>query len=232
MPDRDRVARTLLEQRIWDREATYEEQVAEFMALARKLNEPATLSVRHLQRLAAGQRSGERATPSTRRVMRQLYGNSLDDLLGPPARVPAVVDPSPSIAPRPEARLLTTAAARESLDFAAWADSDHVAPTLVEHVRYELGRIAIDYVCTPPLPLLRDLVELRDTMFNLLRERPNPRQSRDLFFMAGTTCVLIAHATQNLGDPGSAMAQARTAWACAEQADHHGLRAWFTGRKR
>jgi hypothetical protein len=54
MPDRRRVARTLLDQCIWDREATYEEQVAEFMTFARQLKEQATLSVRHLQRLAAG----------------------------------------------------------------------------------------------------------------------------------------------------------------------------------
>jgi hypothetical protein len=40
---------------------------------------------------------------------------------------------------------------------------------------------------------------------------------------------LLAHVSQNLGDPGSAMAQARTALACAEQADHHGLFAWVRG---
>jgi hypothetical protein len=40
---------------------------------------------------------------------------------------------------------------------------------------------------------------------------------------------LLAHASQNLGDPASAMAQARTALVCAEQADHHGLLAWVRG---
>jgi len=228
MGDHARVARTRLEQRIWDREATYEEQVAEFAVLARKLNEPATLSVRHLQRLAAGQRSGDRATPSLRRVMREMYGSSLDDLLGPP-EAKATVDEAMSTTARFETRPITAAAARDSLDFAAWADADRVAPALIEHVTYELTRIAVDYVSTPPLPLLQDLVELRDTMFGLLRERPNPRQARELFFLAGSTCVLLAHATQNLGDPGSAMAQARTAWTCAEQADHNGLRAWIRG---
>lgn len=229
MPDHRRVPRTLLEQQIWDREATYEEQVAEFATLARKLNEAATLSVRHLQRLAAGQRSGERASPSTRRVMRQMFGHSLDELLGPPQPRPLVVDMGASIEPRLDPRQLTAAAARTSLDFAGWAETDHVAPALIEHVSYELTRIAVDYVSTPPLPLLGDLVELRDAMFGLLRQRPNPRQSREVFFMAGTTCVMLAHATQNLGDPGSAMAQARTAWTCAEQADHNGLRAWVRG---
>lgn len=229
MPDQRRVARTMLEQRIWAREATYEEQVTEFMTLARQLKEPATMSVRHLQRLAAGQRSGDRASPSTRRVMRKMYGAPLDELLGPPRSELSSAGGTVSLASRFDPRELTTAAARTSLDFAAWADTDHVAPALIEHVGYELERIAVDYVSTPPLPLLRDLVELRDSMFGLLRQRPNPRQSREVFFLAGTTCVLLAHATQNLGDPSSAMAQTRTAWACAEQADHHGLRAWVRG---
>lgn len=230
MPENHRLAReprTLLQQLIWQREATYEEQVDEFMKLARQLKEPATVSVRHLQRLASGERSGERATPSLRRVMRQLYGHSFDELLDPPQP-----DPTFELVAAPQAadpRLLTVAAARDSLDFACWADADHVAPPAVEHVSYELTRIAVDYVCTPPLPLLQDLVALRDTMFGLVRNRPNPRQARELFFLTGTTCLLLAHASQNLGDSSSGMAQARTAWACAEQADHNGLRSWVCG---
>lgn len=80
----NRRPRTLLEKLIREREATYEEQAKAFLDLARRLNEPATITVRHLQRLAAGQRSGDRAAPSTRRVMRQMYGHSLDELLAPP----------------------------------------------------------------------------------------------------------------------------------------------------
>lgn len=41
--------------------------------------------------------------------------------------------------------------------------------------------------------------------------------------------MLLAHASQNLGDSASAMAQVRAALTCAEQADHHGLRAWAHG---
>ncbi|MDQ2881394.1 MAG: hypothetical protein M3Y48_09190 [Actinomycetota bacterium] len=52
---------------------------------------------------------------------------------------------------------------------------------------------------------------------------------RKLFFLAGTSCLLLAHASQNLGDSASAMAQVRAALTCAEQADHNGLRAWTHG---
>jgi tetratricopeptide (TPR) repeat protein len=219
--------RTLLELLVRQREATYEEQVQAFERCARELQEPATLTVRHLQRLAAGQRSGERANPSTRRVMRELYGHPLDVLLGP-ADEAGTTEVVPVVQPV-DPRQLSAAAARDSLDFAAWADADLVAPAVMEHVSYELGRIAVDYVSTPALPLLHDLIGLRDTTVKLLRDRPHPRQSRELFFLTGTCCLLLAHASQNLGDPASAMAQARAAFTCAEQADHHGLRAWVRG---
>jgi len=90
--------RTLLEKLIKEREATYEEQTAAFEKLARALNEPATMSVRHLQRLAAGQRTATHATPSTRRVMRQLFGHGLDELLAAPCDsvTPTAVAPPPA----------------------------------------------------------------------------------------------------------------------------------------
>jgi len=78
--------RTLLEQLIQQRDATYEELCAEYEKIARRMGEKATMSVRHLQRLAYGERQGQRAVPATRRVMREMFGHSLDELLGPPNR--------------------------------------------------------------------------------------------------------------------------------------------------
>lgn len=221
---RDRGARTLLEQLIWQREATYEEQAEEFDRLARAMTEPATMSVRHLQRLAAGQRAA--SMPTTRRVMRAMYGHSIEELLGPPK----LISSQPAVPDRGvDAHRLAASAAHASLEFAGWADAEHVAPTVVEHVSRELSRIAVDYVASPLFPLFCDLVGLRDSLFDLVRGRPNPRQARELFFLTGTACVLLAHASQNLGSPCAAMAQTRAAWACAQQADHHGLRVWVRG---
>jgi hypothetical protein len=76
--------RTLMEQLIRQRDVTYEELCVEFDKVARRMGERGTLSVRHLQRLAYGERSGQRSTPTTRRVMRQLFGHSMQELLGPP----------------------------------------------------------------------------------------------------------------------------------------------------
>lgn len=80
-----RAPRTLLEQLIRQRDTTYEELCEQYDKLARHVGEKATISVRHLQRLAYGERSSQHPTPGTRRVMRQLFGYSMDELLGPPA---------------------------------------------------------------------------------------------------------------------------------------------------
>jgi len=232
MPELDRPdgPRTLLEQLVRQREATYEELAEQFNTLAEQLAEKAAISVRHLQRLASGDRPDARGTPGTRRVLRVMFGYPFDELMGPPSILPgsgATDQLGPSLTSDP--RAMVASAARDSLEFASWADTDQVARVTLDHLTYELSRIAVDYVHAPLLPLFRDLVNLRDTTKSLLQRGPNPRQARELFFLAGVTCTLLAQATQNLGDSGSARAQARSAWSCAEQADHDGLRAWVLG---
>lgn len=141
---------------------------------------------------------------------------------GIPTKEPTPNPPSPPT--------LTVAAARDSLAFARWAESSNVSASILDHLSYELCRIAVNYVHAPLLPLFGDLVELRGFAFELLRNgRQHPSQARELFFLAGTCCVLLAHASQDLGDSASAMAQVRAALTCAEQADHNGLRAWAHG---
>ncbi|MGH3935911.1 MAG: hypothetical protein ACRDS1_13195 [Pseudonocardiaceae bacterium] len=132
---------------------------------------------------------------------------------------------------QPSAAALTAAAARDSLAFASWAEtSPNVSASAVDHLSYELCRIALNYVHAPLPPLFRDLTALRDHACELLQNgRQHPTQTRQLFFLAGTSCLLLAHASQNLGDSASAMAQVRAALTCAEQADHNGLRAWAHG---
>ncbi|WP_186768005.1 helix-turn-helix domain-containing protein [Streptomyces qinzhouensis] len=117
-------------------------------------------------------------------------------------------------------------AAAVSLDFAdfiaPWhADDDHVC-----FLRDSLARIAGQYVCTPVLPLFDDLVGVRDETFGLLRRRQKPHHARELYVLAGASCLLLAHASQNLGNSHAALAQIRTASTCAQQIDHKPLRAW------
>ena len=142
----------------------------------------------------------------------------------------SVVPPDDHDTSQPSPAALTAAAARDSLAFASWAETSNVSVSTLDHLTYEISRIATNYVHAPLIPLFRDLVGLRGLAFEVLRTgRQHPQQARELFFLAGTSCLLLAHASQNLGDSASAMAQVRAALTCAEQADHNGLRAWTHG---
>jgi hypothetical protein len=77
--------------------------------------------------------------------------------------------------------------------------------------------------------LLNDLVMAQDTLYTLLEGRQQPNLTRQLYFLAGVVGGLLAKASHDLSDPHAALAQARTAFLCAENADHNGLRAWIRG---
>ncbi|MCX4664510.1 helix-turn-helix domain-containing protein [Streptomyces uncialis] len=122
-----------------------------------------------------------------------------------------------------------TAAARDSLRFAEFITPSNVDTDTLSYLSDALADIAAQYVHAPVRPLFVSLVAVRDEVFGLLKGRQKPQESRSLYFLAGTCCLLLAHASQNLGDQRSALAQIRTAGACAQQADHQGLRAWIGG---
>lgn len=128
-----------------------------------------------------------------------------------------------------DSRSMSAQAAAASLAFSNSIVPSNVTADTLEHLSFEISRIATDYVHAPLLPLFGDLLRVRDQIFNLLAGRQRPQQTRELFLLAGTTCLLLSHASQNLGDTASATTQVRTAWTCAEQADHTGLRAWTRG---
>lgn len=92
--------RTMLELKIRERRQTFEE-FAEFAeTYARDHREPGTLSVRHLQRLAAGcRRNGQPLgplRPATARLLEAIFGLSIDELLAPPTEVSAARPPAPA----------------------------------------------------------------------------------------------------------------------------------------
>ncbi|HEY0639833.1 MAG TPA: hypothetical protein VGD67_19475 [Pseudonocardiaceae bacterium] len=85
--------RTVLELKIRERRQTYEEFVEFAERFAREHGEVGTLSLRHLQRLAAGRRSNNRplgpVQPPTARLLERIFGVPIAVLLGPPTAVPA-----------------------------------------------------------------------------------------------------------------------------------------------
>jgi hypothetical protein len=80
----------VLEHLIQQRDQTYEELASEF----NKHDRNATISARHLGRLARGERDAVRTTPATRRALRAMFGLPVDELLRPwqPASEPNASD--------------------------------------------------------------------------------------------------------------------------------------------
>ena len=98
----------------------------------------------------------------------------------------------------------------------------------LEGLRLRLAKLASDYVHSPMVPVVRELITLRDDLFEVLAQ-PDPSQARELYFLAGATCGIIAHASGNLGYSTAALDQAQTAMICARKAEHPLLAAWVTG---
>ncbi len=188
--------------------------------------------------------AGSRRLTNLDKAARFLQGiGTPDALLAPPFREPAAPTPPTPTAypsqPRNHARTpthtprdldeLAAQAAVQSLHF-----TDEITKTNVSDVELEahesmLTQIAGDYVHAPLHRIFTDLVSTRDQLFDLLLGRQPPSQTRELFLLAGTSCLLLAHASQNLGDEDAAIAQLQTSWTFAEQADHNDLRAWVKG---
>nr|WP_242442234.1 XRE family transcriptional regulator [Streptomyces sp. CB02460] len=177
--------------------------------------------------------SGTRKLTNIRRIAQFLEGVSAPVGLCPevPRKPPvdAVPDSLPAVGQSGSLPGLAAQAAAQSMLFAEHITSSNISQGEIEQLAGELARIATDYVHAPLLPLFHDLLFHRDRAFELLKGRQKPGQTRELFLLAGVSCLLLAHASQNLGDERSAMAQVNTASTCAEMADHRGLQAWVKG---
>ncbi|RSN18757.1 hypothetical protein DMH25_00420 [Streptomyces sp. WAC 01325] len=188
--------------------------------------------------------AGSRRLTNLEKAARFLQGlRTPDALLAPPFRADAAlpaVTRAPDSMSRPDDNGSAKGDARDLNDLAAQAAvqslryADEIMKTNVSDIELEalestLTRIAGEYVHAPLHRIFADLVMTRDHLFTLLNGRQPQGQSRELLLLAGTSCLLLAHASQNLGDEDAAIAQLQAAWTFAEQADHNDLRAWVKG---
>ncbi len=120
-------------------------------------------------------------------------------------------------------------AARKALRFSATVEGSNVGPETLEQLHDEVARLARAYLVQPIPTLVGDLAEVQDVAFRLLEGRQRPADTRELYLLAGVMCSLLAEASLGLGDPHTAMTQARTGYICADNAGHDGLRAWIRG---
>ncbi|MFD5412446.1 hypothetical protein [Streptomyces nojiriensis] len=168
-----------------------------------------------------------------RRVLQSMFGMPLEELLAPWAgSLPAVDEPTGLILATGEPtadRELIEMAARRAKSFAFTAGQTDLTADVMEQVHADVQNLAMDYPQRPLSELLPDLITTQDTIYTLLEQQRRPAQARQLYFLAGVTGGLLAKASHDLADPHAALTQARTAFVCADQADHNGLRAWIRG---
>ncbi|MBY8889304.1 XRE family transcriptional regulator [Streptomyces sp. PTM05] len=117
-------------------------------------------------------------------------------------------------------------AAVKSSTWASWAETSNVGDIALEQLLHDTRAIAADYLTADPVALFIRTCALRDRVFRLLEGHQPPRQSTELYVAGGYLCALLAWMSSDLGQLRDADTQGRTAWLCAELADHNGLRAW------
>lgn len=146
---------------------------------------------------------------------RQLFG--LD--------VPLMQRASPAV-PRPDEKGLLVASAEESADFVSWAELANVGELTVDQIHADVRALAGAYLRTDTEPLVARTIAVRDRLFELLRGRQKPAQTRELYSATGWTLTLLAWIAIDLGQPDAAETHLRAAQLCADNAEHDTLRAW------
>jgi len=101
-----------------------------------------------------------------------------------------------------------------------------MADEVVEQLHQDLWELGAMYQRVPLGEILPRLVGTQDSLFGLLESRRSPNHARQLYFLAGVAGGMLAKASHDLAEPHTALTQARTAFLCAQQADHRGLMSW------
>ncbi len=195
-----------------------------FQQIAREARIDATMSERHLRRIARRKEQDGMPSASTRRVLSLMFSRPIEELLSPPS-TDLVIRAGASTGLGGEVDM----AAERARAFGARANTQ-LTEQAMEQIYDEVRTLATDYPQVPVLHLVPSLIKVQGDLMELIEApRPNPQHLRMLYFLTAVTSGMVAKSSHDLGRPTAAMTQARTALLCAEQADHNGLRAWING---
>jgi len=120
-------------------------------------------------------------------------------------------------------------AANEVRGYAQRAAVTEVGPGTVEQLTADVVRLSRAYVSAPPLPLFAAMHEGLSRVQSALDQKLYPAQARDLNFLAGALCGLMANASLDLGLEEAADDLARAAWTHGRIIDHAPLMGWARG---
>jgi tetratricopeptide (TPR) repeat protein len=120
-------------------------------------------------------------------------------------------------------------AASEARGYALRAAVTEVGPGTVEQFTADVVRLSRAYVSAPPLPLFAAMHQGVSRVRTALDQKLYPAQARDLNFLAGALCGLMANASLDLGLEEAADDLARAAWTHGRIIDHPPLMGWARG---
>ncbi|MFE5868831.1 helix-turn-helix domain-containing protein [Streptomyces roseifaciens] len=141
-----------------------------------------------------------------------------------PAALPA--EPPMASNNEPIGAELIHLAATESADWASWAEATNVGAIGIEQLMADARGLSQDYLTGDPTYVFMQTRKLRDRTFAILEGRQYPRQTADLYLVAGYLCTLLAWMSSDLGQLRDAETHGRAAWLCAELAEDRELQAW------
>jgi transcriptional regulator with XRE-family HTH domain len=121
---------------------------------------------------------------------------------------------------------LAASEAREHAEKVAVTD---IGPAAVEQFTADVVRLARAYVSAPPLPLFGAMRQVLTAVQGALNGKAFPAQARDLNFLAGTLCGLMANASLDMGRDEAADDLARAAWTYGRTIEHDPLIGWARG---
>jgi transcriptional regulator with XRE-family HTH domain len=118
------------------------------------------------------------------------------------------------------------AALAMSRDLTALADLD------ISELQDGVSVTAVDYLASPPGPMVDRAHVLRGEAFERLRSgHHRPQDRSDLYVAAGRLSGVLSYALLDMGDAEEALAHATAAGRCAEFAGDAELAAWVAGTK-
>lgn len=151
-------------------------------------------------------------------------------VISPPARLQPDLTLAPLAAVPGATELdLLTAAAAQARDHAVHAAVTGIGPGTLEQLTAEVVRLSRTYVAGSPLPLFAAMGRSFGRVQEALDQRLYPAQARDLNFLAGVLCGLMANASLDLGREDAAEDLARAAWTYGTIIDHDPLIGWARG---
>jgi DNA-binding XRE family transcriptional regulator len=121
------------------------------------------------------------------------------------------------------------AAAAEAGEQAQKAAVTEIGPGTVDQMTADVIRLGRAYVSAPPLPLFTSMRQTLGRIQGALQLKAYPSQARELNFLAGALCGLMANASLDLDREEAADDLARAAWTHGRIIDHGPLMGWARG---